>query len=65
MKTRRRIRKRIKEFYKSLHKGARQISGKDLDELLADDYPDSSDTDAGSDIDDHDLQSLCDDLDSD
>lgn len=49
MKTRRRIRKRIHKFYKSLDKGARSVYPKDLKELLASDWPDSSDTDAGPD----------------
>ena len=42
MKTRRRIRSRVKDFYKAMDKGARRVTPKDL---LASDFPDSSDTD--------------------
>ena len=45
MKTRWRIRDRVKQFYKSLDKGACRVTPKDLQELLASDFPDSSDTD--------------------
>lgn len=45
MKTRRRIKERVHKFYKAMPRGARKVTVKDLQELLASDFPDSSDTD--------------------